>query len=148
VSEFGLTDLECAAKRIYEQEAQLVTMHKLLTQAVVAWKQGHWNSLLDEQQLYLSKAWFKAAREAVYLGWIEQLRDELNINGDLIQEVKDREAEIEQLRSVIDSLLHERRCVECDTVFYAADGVVPYCLCPQCNSQDTRRLKADKGGGG
>ena len=64
---------ECAVARCERLQAEIerlredqIAMHKLLTQAVIAWKQGHWNTLISEQQLYLSKTWFADARECVY----------------------------------------------------------------------------------
>lgn len=50
--------------------------------------------------------------------------------------------------ALIDAKLHRRRCHDCGHEFYAADAVVPYCLCEKCKSQDTRRIKAAKAGGG
>lgn len=51
------------------------------------------------------------------------------------------EAEVERLRAIIEANLHERRCWPCGTVFWAKAAITPYCLCPNCNSQDTRRTK-------
>lgn len=67
------------------------------------------------------------------------LVDRLRIDGE--DEAAD---EIEWLQEVIASKLHQRCCHDCGHVFYAADGIVPYCLCEKCKSQDTRRLKDSK----
>lgn len=49
--------------------------------------------------------------------------------------------EIQRLQAIIASKLHVRRCHDCGHEFYAADSKRPYCLCDQCGSQDTRRVK-------
>jgi hypothetical protein len=48
---------------------------------------------------------------------------------------------INRLQAIIDANLHRRCCRYCYLTFYAKDNVVPYCLCPECGSQDTRRVK-------
>lgn len=52
-------------------------------------------------------------------------------------------AEVERLRSIIASKLHQRECRECDYIGWYADCVTPYCLCDKCRSQNTRRVKPD-----
>ena len=57
-------------------------------------------------------------------------------NGAVLDEI---EYAIE-LSEVVNKKLHRRRCHECGHVFFAADSIVPYCLCEKCKSQDTRRV--------
>ena len=47
--------------------------------------------------------------------------------------------ELQRLQVIIADKLHLRRCHVCQHQFYAADGVIPYCNCDKCGSQDTRR---------
>lgn len=49
--------------------------------------------------------------------------------------------EITALRAIINAKLHRRRCRDCGHVGWYADSRTPYCLCDQCRSQDTRRVK-------
>lgn len=51
------------------------------------------------------------------------------------------EATVMSLRAIIDAKLHRRKCYTCGHVGYYAAGVVPYCLCDNCKSQDTRKVK-------
>lgn len=52
-------------------------------------------------------------------------------------------AKIESLQAIIDSKLHQRKCHDCGHVSWCSDSIRPYCLCEECGSQDTRRLKQD-----
>lgn len=49
--------------------------------------------------------------------------------------------EIERLRAIVAAKLHQRRCHDCGHVGWYADGVLPYCACDRCGSQDTRRVR-------
>lgn len=76
---------------------------------------------------------------------IERLRAEVSdkeqiVNG-AVQAAMDNAKEIERLQAIIDAKLHKRKCFECGHVSWCADGIRPYCLCDECGSQDTRRLK-------
>ena len=62
-------------------------------------------------------------------------------NNELAREAA---AEIERLQSIINAKLHRRRCHDCGHVGWYADSRTPYCLCDQCRSQDTRRVKEAK----
>jgi len=55
---------------------------------------------------------------------------------------RDMRNEVQRLTAIIDAKLHLRRCHDCGYFFYAADAVVPYCLCDKCKSQDTRRVRS------
>ena len=37
--------------------------------------------------------------------------------------------------------LHKRKCHDCGHVDWYSDWVIPSCLCKQCGSKDTRRIK-------
>lgn len=86
------------------------------------------------------------AREAA--DEITVLRFALTDYGENLQEMRGRvaalEAEIERLQSIINAKLHRRRCRDCGHVGWYADSRTPYCLCDQCRSQDTRRVKEAK----
>lgn len=69
-----------------------------------------------------------------YRGDYGEFSSGYRIVGDLI-------AEIERLRAILDSKLHQRRCWNCGYVDYHADRIVPYVLCGECGSQDTRPIR-------
>lgn len=50
----------------------------------------------------------------------------------------DVETRIAELEAIIAAKLHQRKCHDCGHVGWYAAGVVPYCLCEKCGSQDTR----------
>lgn len=52
-------------------------------------------------------------------------------------------AKLAEAEAVIAANLHIRLCWGCGLEFWAKDGMVPYCLCPNCGSQDTRRQKRE-----
>ena len=72
-----------------------------------------------------------------------------NINqdfvGDAVQEALEQRdaalAKIERLQTISAAKLHKRKCHECGHTSWCADGISPYCLCDECGSQDTRRVK-------
>jgi len=66
----------------------------------------------------------------------EQLTDEQRRVRNMLDEVR-------ALKAIVSTKLHQRLCWECGHTFYAADSIVPYCLCDNCGSQDTRRAKVD-----
>lgn len=49
--------------------------------------------------------------------------------------------EIVQLNAIIREHLHQRRCHDCGGVHWHKDSRVPYVLCPECGSQDTRMVR-------
>lgn len=51
------------------------------------------------------------------------------------------EAKVIGLHTIIASKLHQRKCHDCGHVGYYADARAPYCLCDNCGSLDTRRVK-------
>ncbi|MGD0781251.1 MAG: hypothetical protein ABSA30_00165 [Candidatus Aminicenantales bacterium] len=48
---------------------------------------------------------------------------------------------LDEILTAVEKKLHRRRCFLCGHVGYYADSIRPYCLCEQCGSQDTRRVK-------
>lgn len=67
------------------------------------------------------------------------------------RQVEAQRVEIERLRDAMTTLrgiiaekLHLRRCHDCGLEFYAADSVVPYCVCDRCGSRDTRMVRNKK----
>jgi len=82
---------------------------------------------------------------------IKRLRDELagraSEVGRLNVVLRDAQADIEQLQSHADAIrrdvstLHVRQCHNCNKVHWHADDRMSYALCPECGSQDTRKVK-------
>jgi hypothetical protein len=58
-----------------------------------------------------------------------------------IKECDKLREKVATLEAIIAAKLHQRRCWDCHTVFYAADAITPYCLCDKCGSQDTRLVE-------
>jgi hypothetical protein len=50
-------------------------------------------------------------------------------------------AELAAIKRDVPSL-HQRTCHDCDKTHWHADDRTPYVLCPECGSQDTRRVKS------
>lgn len=73
----------------------------------------------------------------LYCGGIEKYQT----TGPCFHCLKELFKERDELRKVVDSKLHMRQCHDCGMRFYAADAITPYCLCPNCKSQDTRLVK-------
>ena len=72
----------------------------------------------------------------------------IRIFGDEIDRLNARlreaEAEIERLQSIINAKLHQRRCHDCGDVDWHADERTPKGPCDKCRSWDTRRVKEEK----
>ena len=51
--------------------------------------------------------------------------------------------EIERLTAIIEKKLRRRKCFHCEHVGYYADSILPYRVCEECGSEDTRRMEFD-----
>lgn len=62
------------------------------------------------------------------------------INDDVLLIADSIEAEIAAIRRDVPTL-HQRRCWDCGKTHWHATDRAPYVLCPDCKSQDTRKIK-------
>jgi len=73
--------------------------------------------------------------------WMNDGQESMELLKTAADELESLKAQLAASQAVISSKLHLRECHVCGYLDYHADDVVPYCLCTQCGSQDTRRLK-------
>lgn len=62
---------------------------------------------------------------------IRRLRDELS----------GAYKELDYWAGVATEHLHQRRCRDCGKTHWHSDSVTPYVNCPECGSQDTRKVR-------
>ena len=87
---------------------------------------GEWAKLVEDLVLDLQRVRIRAHSLDAQLTEVWRERDVLR-------------QKLVEARKVVEANLHVRRCWECQHEFYAKEGYTPYCLCPVCGSQDTRR---------
>lgn len=75
---------------------------------------------------------------------VRNLEDAARVDDTVVDLVGCLIDEVVRLRAVINAKLHRRKCHDCGHVGWYADSRTPYCLCDQCRSQDTRRVKEAK----
>lgn len=76
---------------------------------------------------------------------IERLSAELDVISQnyvhACESIANKDKMIADRDEIIGSFFHKRKCWNCGNVHLHCSDVVPGVLCPECGSQDTRRVK-------